>query len=96
MNIKHLKDNFGSFRIITTLVPDTFLRKIIVISTLGRTEDGKSQTAISQTRSLNAGTVDYSKLEWKILKEHKTITEAIAYHTELVNSKTFSDCEEDS
>lgn len=81
ININHLKD--GSTRFITMLTPDTFLRKIIVISTL-TTQDGTGQTAITQTDVLNC--------KWKILKEHKTIEEAINYHITLINKKNFGDC----
>jgi hypothetical protein len=87
-----LENEFSSMRIINTLTPDTFMRKIIVISTMFRSKEGR-ETAIKQEEALNHTTIDLNSGEWKILKTHTNLQEAIKFHFEVVNSKKFIDCE---
>jgi hypothetical protein len=97
INIKHLRAEFGSTRFITVLTPNTFLRKIIIISTvLDLTEkDGKNlgETAIAQAHALNSLAIDFDEVEFIPLQKHKSVKEALQFHSELINKFGFSDCE---
>lgn len=97
INITHLRNEFSAIRLITTLVPGTFLRKIIVISTVVdlTTSDGKNlgETAMSQVKALNSLSIDFDELEFKPLQKHNSVKEAIAFHNELINKCKFIDCE---
>jgi len=94
IKIKHLKENFGSIRLIATLTPNTFSRKMIVISTLSSIIDGTGETAISHVNSLNNMTIDYKNLAWKIMKTHNSVKEAIDFHIKTINELGYSDCEQ--
>lgn len=87
-------EEWGSRRRIDFLTPDTFLRKIIAVSTTA-SRDG-SQTAITHFPGLN-----YFDLEdfpgqdkkWKTIKKHKTLKQGFAFHEKYVDSLKFKDCE---
>lgn len=85
---------FSSARLITVLTPDTFLRRMIVVSTL-MSNKGKGETAIAYARALNSLSIDINNLEFKPLKKHESVIEGQKYHFEVVNSKTFTDCPEE-
>ena len=84
IDINNLKANFGSSRFIAVLVPDTFCRKIILISTVINHNQGykgeKGETAISQQDALNSLHIDLNKAVWKVLKKHKSIKDALDFH----------------
>ena len=94
INVKHLIDNFGSMRRIDVLTPGTFLRKMIIVSTLMNKEKG--QTAIKQVGSLNSCSIKDFNTGFEVIKEHKTIKEALLFHNEYINKLGFCDCEEES
>ena len=97
MNITHLRKEFSSIRLITALTPNTFLRKIIVISTvICLTEkDGNNlgETAVAQTHAINSLEIDFNKLDLKPVKTHNSVNEALQFHSELINKYRFIDCE---
>ena len=93
LNTQQIKDNFGSIRLITALTPDTFTRKIIIISTTFSIANNRGETAIKQENALNYFHVNYNEGKWDVLKKHRSLKKAIEYHFSVVNSKTFSDCE---
>ncbi len=83
---------FSSARLITVLTPDTFLRRMIVVSTLMASEKGEGETAIAYAKALNSTCIDFNTLEYKVLKKHKSVADAQKYHFEVVNKKKFTDC----
>ena len=87
---------WGSRRRVDFLTPDTFTRKIIVVSTTMNNNGG--ETAIMQMYALNYFEFDYKLLSsgknWKILKRHKNAKNAIVFHENFVNKLKFSDAEE--
>ena len=93
INEKKLKNEWGSFRLINTLTPNTFTKKIIILSTMFQCETGLAETAVSQQRSLNHKTIEYSLLEWKTLKKHQTIEDAIKFHFDTWNNFCLEDAE---
>lgn len=91
-NIKKLKSEFGSTRLVTILVPDTFLRKVLVISTQIAFKSNKGDTGIGQIRTLNSLSVDLNTINFKVIKKHTSIKEAINFHIKKVNESKFMDC----
>ena len=93
INKKNIKEEFSGIRLIAVLTPDTYLRKLIVVSTIMNNTFNSGETAISQVDSLNSLTIDFKKVDgWKVLKKHKSLSEAIDYHNETISSKKFIDC----
>lgn len=87
-----ISKEFGSCRFITCLTPNSFLKKIIVISTTFNFGDAEGETAISNINSLNYMEIDFNKLKWEPLKRHSNFKDALTFHGEVVSSKTFNDC----
>lgn len=92
MNEK-LLDSFAGIRQITVLTPGTYSRKIIVISTTWSRDGNQGQTAIKQVAALNQMSIKDYNYGFTTIKIHTSIDEAKKYHEEVVNSKSFVDCE---
>jgi len=75
------------------LTPDTFLRKMIVVSTVFNNNNNTGQTAIAQVYGLNSFDIDFRQLNYKIIKEHTNFDKSQEYHNSIVLSKKFLDCE---
>ena len=89
------KEEWGSMRQITILTPDTFTRKMIIVSTTWAFTSESGQTAVAQVNGLNYFDIDISKItKWNIIKKHGTFQDSQKFHNELVLSKKFIDCEE--
>lgn len=88
-----IAEEFSSVRTVTILTPDTFTRKMIIVSTTFRFSDNVGQTAIKQQAGLNYFHVDIGKGDWHVLKEHIDYEQAMRYHNQIVRSKKFTDCE---
>lgn len=91
-NLKVSKD-FSSVRLIATLTPDTFLRKMIVISTLFDRNRNIGQTAIKQVEELNSLHIDYNSEPWVVLKKHTDFDKAVQFHNKTIISKRWNDTE---
>ncbi len=94
---RHINKEFGSVRFVAFLTPDTFTRKIKVVSTTWRTPDymgkGSGQTAIAQADTFNYFCIDITKLDYEVVKTHRSLKGALDYHLSVVNSSKFTDCE---
>jgi hypothetical protein len=86
--------DFSSVRFITTLTPDTFLRKMIIISTLFSKAQNEGETAIKQEGALNSCNCDYNT-GFKKIKTHTDLNEAINFHINLSLKQRFTDCEQE-
>ena len=91
---KNYLDEFGSVRFITALTPDTYTRKIIIISTTWNTSGNTGQTATKQEEGLNYFDIDYNIGRWEILKKHTNFDEAMKFHNETTEKQKFLNCEE--
>lgn len=90
---KKVGKTWGSCRFITTLTPDTFLRKIIVVSTTINSDGG--ETAIGQQSTINHFYVDWLGISWTIVKKHKSPISAAKFHANYCAKLGFTDAEVD-
>lgn len=74
-----------SLKMYAVLTPESYLKKIYILSTIF-CEDIK-ETAYAEIESLNAHTalIDVKKEDFKLLKKHDTIKQAIAFHNKHLN-----------
>lgn len=84
LNIKKIKDNFGSYRRIDVFTPDTFTRKMVVVSTVFSIVAKAGETAIAQTEALNYNCIKFGELEYESIKKHKTLLESIKFHESFI------------
>jgi hypothetical protein len=91
-----LEDEFLSIRFMTVLTPDSFLRKIIVISTVYSTNSKDGETSMAQVEALNTHNIDYKNLDWKKICGHekRTLDEVKNIHDRISNTKRFIDCDD--
>lgn len=85
-------EEWGSRRRIDILAPDTFYRKLILISTTCNHNGG--QTARADVEALNyfcASEYLGVGTHWRVLKAHKTFKEAIKFHEDYVKKLKFVD-----
>ena len=94
IKINHLRRQFSSIRLLAILSPNSYLRKMIIVSTLINTDKRVGQTAIKQVDAFNNLHIKDFNYGFKIIKQHTSIKDAINYHTEIINTKRFTDCEE--
>jgi hypothetical protein len=89
-----IEKEFSSIRFITALTPDTFTRKIIIISTVFRSSDKTGETAMRQESGLNYFDINYNKgSDWVKMKKHHSLKEAREFHDKLASKQRFVDCE---
>lgn len=88
-------DEFSSIRNITILTPDSYTKKMIVVSTTFNNQ-GKGETGVLQFAGLNYFDFDEGrtqKIPYKTVKHHTSYEEAMNFHNELVKSYKYKDCE---
>lgn len=73
----------GSWRRVTFITPDTFLRPIKIISTTFSIVENKGETAIAEVDTLNYFSVDLRELDYRVIKEHESEEEALKFHEKL-------------
>lgn len=86
---------FTGFRRMTVLTPDSYMKKMIVVSTAWSFSEKEGQTAIAQASALNSFDIDFKTLRWEKLQKHTDFEDAIKFHESIVKEKSFCDCEED-
>lgn len=94
IDTENISKEFGSCRFITVLTPNTFMKKMIMISTVFSVIEKSGETAIKQVEALSGIHIDDYNTGFTTLKKHTTLEDAMKFHTETVNSKGFIDCEE--
>lgn len=93
LNKEKIQRDFGSIRRITLLTPNTFLRKIIVVSTVVDIIDNEGETAIKQVEALNNLSIGDLNTGFETVKKHKSLEEALEFHDKFVNEQNFGSCE---
>ena len=88
-------DQFSSIRNITILTPNSYMKKMIVVSTTFNHE-GKGETGVLQFAGLNYFDFDQGhsqKIPFKTVKHHTNFEEAMKFHDNLVKHYKYKDCE---
>lgn len=89
---KSQKHWLGSWREVTFLTPDTFLKPIKVVSTLFRVSGDSpgGETAVTEYSGLNSNHLTpLENAEWRMLKKHKTEAAARSFHAKTVSEVTW-------
>ncbi|KKL45344.1 hypothetical protein LCGC14_2356620 [marine sediment metagenome] len=91
---KNILKEWGSRRRIDFLTPDTFSKKIIVVSTT--TNAGEGETAVTHIESLNYFTAKLpgSGSAWKKIQMHNSAKDAFKFHEDYVNKLKFKDAKD--
>ena len=86
-----LMEEFSSRRRIDFLTPGSFLKKIIVISTVMQPISGETAKAHIEALNYFHACEKLKYAEWEVIKKHKNYKEANKFHDEYVNSQTWND-----
>ena len=86
---------FSGFREITVLTLDTYLRKMLVVSTVFSMDAKAGETAVAQASELNSMSIDFKKLDFKTIEHHNNLQGARDYHNNYVETRKFTDCEQE-
>ncbi len=88
---KNILKEWGSRRRVDFLTPDTFSKKIIIVSTTMNAAE--SETAIVHVGAMNYFTVKLPEpgYPWKKIQTHNSAKAALKFHEDYVNKLKFKD-----
>ena len=85
-------EEWGSRRRIDFLTPNTFTKKIILVSTVIAENGGQTATTdVEAINYLNITKEISGGKHWKVIKKHKTFIEAMKFHEKYVNKLKLKD-----